>query len=107
WLTWPPHVTPEFVIGFEVTPPDEIISRRLGRNVLNHLDSCLLNSLGHGFAAAEEHRAQRQAPCQHKLNRAHHSLNEHFLSQVYATRNCNSIRQSFNKMENCLRFARR
>src|SRR2546430_5223006 len=23
WLAWPPHVAPEFVIGFEVTPPDE------------------------------------------------------------------------------------
>src|SRR4029077_9847902 len=57
-LTRPPHVTPEFVIGFEVTPPNEIISGRLCRDVLYHFYSCLLNSLRHGFATAEEHRAQ-------------------------------------------------
>src|SRR5207247_4735975 len=69
------------------TPPDKIITGRLGCDSLRHLDSCLLNSLRHGFATAQEHRAQQHIPCQQQLNSASHSSDEHLLSQLSARRN--------------------
>src|ERR1043166_239433 len=58
WLAWLTNVTPEFVIGFVITPPDIIIAGRFGCDVLRHLDSRLLDSLRNGFAAGEEQCAQ-------------------------------------------------
>src|SRR5215510_5966087 len=58
WLTRLTNVTPKFVIGFVVTPPDVIIASRFSCDVLSHLDSRLLNSLGNGLAAGEEQYAE-------------------------------------------------
>src|SRR6476660_4056323 len=77
WLARLANVTPEFVIGFVVTPPDIIIAGRFGCDVLRHLDSRLLNPLRNGFAAGEDECAEYHIRGQQILSSASHCLNGH------------------------------
>src|SRR5215831_11585062 len=58
WLPRLANVTPKFVIGFVIAPPDIIIAGRFSCDALRHLDSRLLDSLRNGFATCEEQCAE-------------------------------------------------
>src|SRR5215472_18875332 len=79
WLTRLANVTPEFVIGFVITPPDIIIAGRFGCDVLRHLDSGLLNPLRYGLATREEQCAEHHIRGQEILSGASHPFNGHLL----------------------------
>ncbi|PYJ64715.1 MAG: hypothetical protein DME76_19465 [Verrucomicrobia bacterium] len=51
----------------------------LGRDVLRHLDSCLLNPLRDCLAAGEKQCAQQQINSQQKLGGASHPFDGHLL----------------------------
>ncbi|PYI85551.1 MAG: hypothetical protein DMF09_04735 [Verrucomicrobia bacterium] len=57
-----------------------------GGDVLGHLDSCLVNSLRHSLATAEEYRANQKIACEQKVSGPLHSLDRHLLSRLYVVR---------------------
>src|SRR6476660_3843952 len=79
WLASLANVTPEFVIGFIVTPPDIIIAARFGCDLLRHFDSRLLTPLRNSFATGEEQCAQHHIRSKQILSDASHCLNGHHL----------------------------
>src|SRR5207249_5103113 len=60
WLPGPANVAPEFVIRLKIATTNEIISRRLLLDPLEHRDACLMDPFRHGLTSRKKQREQKK-----------------------------------------------